>query len=248
MTSHPLASQIAPTGRLRVAINLGNPVLAGKDPATGKPTGVSVDLAEAFALRLGVDADMLLFDTAGKSVDAVRNEQADLGFFAIDPLRGDGISFTPPYVMIEGGYLVPMDSPIKSNQDVDQAPNRVAVGAGSAYDLYLGRHLKHAQIVRAPTSPSVVDTFISQKLEVAVGVRQQLQADASRVCGVRLLPGRFMVIHQAMGLPNTRSPAALALVSEFIEEMKASSFVAGALGRHHIQGAVVAPPGYLAAD
>src|SRR5512134_3838003 len=163
---------LAPTGTLRAAINLGNPILAGTDPATGRPRGVSIDLAQAFAARLAVAIEYVVFDAAGKSVDAVTNDRADIGFFAVDPVRGAGIAFTAPYLLIEGCYLVRESSPIRRNDEVDRTGNRVAVGAGSAYDLYLTRQLAHAQVVRAPTSPAVVDTFIEQGLDVAAGVKQ----------------------------------------------------------------------------
>jgi polar amino acid transport system substrate-binding protein len=236
-----LARAFTPTGKLRAAINLGNPILAGRDSGTGAPVGVSVDLARGFAERLGVDVELVVFDNAAKSVDAVKTEAADIGFFAVDPLRGDGIAFTAPYVLIEGAYLVRQDSPLQSNEEVDRAQHRVAVGKGSAYDLYLSRELKHAQIVRAPTSPAVIEAFLSQQLEVAAGVKQQLQADAARLPGLRLLPGRFMVIQQAMGLPKARGGEALAALANYVEEMKASGFVAEALARHGIAGAAVAP-------
>jgi polar amino acid transport system substrate-binding protein len=164
-----------------------------------------------------------------------------LVFFAIDPLRGEGILFTAPYVLIEGSYMVPNDSPLTSNDEVDRAGIRVTVGKGSAYDLYLTRELKHAEIVCAPTSPTVVDVFVEQKLEVAAGVKQQLEADLVRFPHHRLLPGRFMVIQQAMGTPKSRGPEAAAFLVQFVEDMKASGFVADALQRHHIQGASVAP-------
>lgn len=236
-----LVASFTPTGRLRASINLGNPILANKDPAGGPPVGVSIDLASAFAKRLGVELELLVFDTAGKSVDAVKNERADIGFFAIDPLRGQEISFTAPYVLIEGAYMVRQDSPIQSNDEVDNAALRVTVGLGSAYDLYLSRTLKHAQIVRAPSSPAVVDTFMTQQLDVAAGVKQQLEADALRIPGLRLLPGRFMVIEQAMGTPKGRGEVAANYLRDFVEDMKASGFVAEALQRHGIQGAAVAP-------
>lgn len=236
-----------PTGKLRASINLGNPILANRDAATGEPVGVSIDLARAFAERLGVGIELVVFDTAGKSVDAVTQEQADIGFFAIDPLRGEGISFTAPYVLIEGSYMVPQDSPIQSNEEVDRPGRRVTVGKGSAYDLYLSRELHEAQIVRAPTSPTVVDVFVAQGLEVAAGVRQQLEADAKRFPGLRLLPGRFMVIQQAMGTPKGRGTEAAELLRQYVEEMKASGFVAEALVRHGIQGASVAPSSVAAA-
>ncbi|MGN3962927.1 ABC transporter substrate-binding protein [Burkholderia gladioli] len=235
-----LLQALAPEGRLRASINLGNPILAGKD-AAGEPAGVSVDLARALAERLGVELELVVFDAAGKSVQAVGEERADFGFFAIDPLRGETIAFTEPYVLIEGYYLVRDASPIRGNRDVDAAGHRVVVGQGSAYDLFLTRSLKHARIVRAPTSPTVVGTFLEQGLEVAAGVRQQLQADASATPGLRLLDERFMVIRQAMGLPKRRGPAAARALHDFVEAMKASGFVAEALARHGVVGASVAP-------
>lgn len=236
-----ISQALCPTGKLRASINLGNPILANQHPQTGEPWGVSIDLARSLAARLGVELEFVVFDAAGKSVQAVRGEQADIGFFAIDPLRGEGIAFTAPYVLIEGSYLVAQSSALQSNDDVDRPGVRVTVGQGSAYDLFLTRELKQAEIVRAPTSPAVVDVFVQQKLDVAAGVKQQLEADLNRYPGHRLLPGRFMVIQQAMGTPVSRGPDAAACVSRFVEEMKTSGFVADALRRHGIQGASVAP-------
>ena len=238
-----IVKAFAPQGRLRASINLGNAVLAGRDAASGEPKGVSVDLAREFARRLGVPVELVAFDTAGKSVDAVASEQADIGFFAIDPKRGEHIAFTPPYVLIEGCYLVRQDSRLKSNEEVDRAGTRVVVGQGSAYDLYLSRELKHAQIVYAPTSQAVVQQFIESGAEVAAGVKQQLEMDAKNAGAVRLLPGRFMVIRQAMGCPRSRGGETAAALTAFVEEMKSSGFVAEALKRHGIEGASVAPAG-----
>jgi polar amino acid transport system substrate-binding protein len=232
---------IAPTGRLRASINLGNPVLARRDPATGQAVGVSVDLARSLAEQLGVPVDLIVFDAAAKSVEAVSGGSADIGFFAIDPLRAEGIRFSPAYILIEGAYLVRNDSPLNRNEDVDRAETRVMVGQGSAYDLFLTRELKAAQLLRAPTSPVVVDEFLKQRADVAAGVRQQLQADAARLGGLRLLPGRFMVIEQAMGVPAARGDDAARALAGFVEQAKASGLVAASLQRHGIQGALVAP-------
>jgi polar amino acid transport system substrate-binding protein len=234
-------AELAPTGRLRAAINFGNPILANKN-AAGEPIGVSVDLARELGKRIGVPVDLVTVDGAGKSVDAVTKAEVDIGFVAIDPVRGAGMYQTAPYVVIEGAYLVKNASPITRNEEVDRAGNRIAVGNASAYDLYLTREIKNAKLVKAPTSPKVVDTFMAQNLEVAAGVKQQLEMDAKRVPGLRLLPGRFMVINQAMGLPKGRDNAAK-YVESFIEEMKASGFVAQSLTRHNIEGAAVAPAG-----
>jgi polar amino acid transport system substrate-binding protein len=234
------AAEIAPTGSLRAVINLGNPILARKD-AQGAPVGVSVDLAQALAAQLKLPLTLIPVNSAGQSVELVTQEKADVGFFAIDPVRGQGIAFTSAYVQIEGSYLVRQDSPLKGNDEVDRAAHRVVVGKGSAYDLFLTRELKQAQLVRAPTSPEVVSFFMAGICDVAAGVKQQLEFDARTTPGVRLLPGRFMVIDQAMGLPKSRPASAHDVLSRFVTDMKASGFVAAALKRHQIEGAVVAP-------
>ena len=235
-------ADLAPNGTLRAAINFGNPILAAKDPATGEPRGVSVDLSNELARRLGVPVKFVLYDAAGKVVEGLKSGEWDVAFVAIDPARARDIAYSGPYVVIEGAYLVPQGSPIRSHADVDREGVRVAVGTGSAYDLFLSRSLKHAQIVRAPTSPAVTDLFVAQKLEVAAGVKQQLEADARRIPGLRMLEGRFMVINQAMGTPRVRGEAGARYLHHFVEEMKASGFVADALKRHGIEGAEVAPP------
>ncbi|RAS20933.1 ABC transporter substrate-binding protein [Paraburkholderia bryophila] len=238
-----MASVFAPRGTLRASINLGNPVLASLDPATGQPVGVSVDLATEFARRLGVPLQLVAVKSAGLSVENVNQDKADIGFFAVDPKRGEEIAFTKPYVLIEGFYLVRDASPITHNAQVDQAGVTVAVGKGSAYDLFLTRELQHATLVRIPTSPAVVQGFLDQHLDVAAGVKQQLQKDAAHTGGLRLLDQRFMVIRQAMGVPKARGEDAAAYLASFVEEMKASGFVQASLARHHIDGAAVAGEG-----
>ncbi|VTU27267.1 cystine transporter subunit [Variovorax sp. PBL-H6] len=232
-----------PTGVLRASINLGNPILASKDAATGEPVGVSVDLARSFAQRLGMPVELVVFEKAAASVDAVRNDEADIGFFAIDPARSDGLHFTAPYVLIEGSYLVPAGSALQRNEDVDREGTRIAVGAGSAYDLFLTREIVKAQLVRVQGAQGVFDSLQAGDVEVAAGIRQVLEAEAARKPGLRLLPGRFMVIRQAMGTPASRGAEAAAALAVFVEEMKAGGFVAEALARHRIQGASVAPAG-----
>jgi polar amino acid transport system substrate-binding protein len=144
-----LAAALAPTGRLRAAINLGNPILATLELATQRAAGVSVDLAHALGSRLGLEVELVVVDAAAKSVDCVTVGMADVGFFAIDPKRGEDIAFTAPYVLIEGCYLVRQDSPVRANEDVDRDGRTVVVGRGSAYDLFLSRELRHARLVRS---------------------------------------------------------------------------------------------------
>ncbi|MEI2416295.1 transporter substrate-binding domain-containing protein [Orrella sp. JC864] len=245
MTDTPdtLRRAFAPQGRLRASINVGNPILARRAEGGALPAaGVSVDLAQALAQALDLPLELVVLDSAGESVQAVSTEAADVGFFAVDPQRGERIAFTAPYVLIEGCYLVREQSALRSQDEVDRPGTRVMVGKGSAYDLYLSRSLQQAQILRAPTSPAVVQTFLDEGADVAAGVKQQLQADAQRLGGLRLLPGSFMQIRQAMGMPKSRGEAAAAYLRDFVERMKREQ-VGMALQRHGIQGAEVAPAG-----
>ena len=234
-----VVADIAPTGKLRAAINFDNPVLAARD-ASGEPGGVSVELAREVAHRLGLAIEYVPYFAAGKVVEGVKAGVWDICFLAIDPVRAQQILFTPPYVVIEGAYLVTEASPVRDNAEVDRPGVRLLVSTGSAYDLYLSRTIRHATIVRTVAAKDVVDVFVAEKLDVAAGVRPALEADARRVPGLRLLPGRFMAINQAMGTPRGRETAA-AYLHTFIEDMKASGFVARSLEHNRVEGASVAP-------
>jgi polar amino acid transport system substrate-binding protein len=235
-------SSFAPTGTLRVGINLGNPILANEDPISKKLHGVTIDIANEIGKRIALPVELVPFKTAGATVDALKGGGIDLVFVAIDPVRGADISYTPAYIQIEGAYMVKTSSPIKTNEEVDAAGNEIVVGKGSAYDLYLSREIKNASLLRAASSQAVVDDFMSGKGNVAAGVKQQLESDAKRYEGLRMLPGRFMVINQAIGTPKARAnyESTTAYLSNVITELKQSGFISEAMKRHNIQGAKVA--------
>ena len=236
--SPDVLKDLAPTGKLRAAINLGNMVLAQKDPATGQPKGITPDLARELGRRLGVPVELVPFDAAGKVFEAVKTGALDVMFLAIEPVRANEIAFTAPYVLIEGVYMVPKDSKIASVADVDRDGIRIGVSRNSAYDLYLTRTLKHATLVRGDDG---IALFVKDKLDAAGGVKQPLVAYAKTNPNVRILDGRFMEIRQAMGTPRGRGEAGARYLGAFIEEMKASGFVADALKRSNQPDAAVAP-------
>lgn len=233
-----IVKDLAPTGKLRVSINLGNIVLAQKDPATGAPKGVTVDLARELGRRLDKPVELVPFDAAGKAFEALKAGRLDVVFLAIERVRANEIEFTAPYVLIEGVYMVPKDSPLKAVADVDRPGIRIGVNKASAYDLFLTRTLKHAELVRGENG---VELFVDQKLDAAGGVKQPLVEYARTHPAVRIMDGRFMEIQQAMGTPKGRTAGA-AYLRAFIEEMKASGFVADALKRSGQLDAEVAPP------
>jgi polar amino acid transport system substrate-binding protein len=231
---------LAPTGKLRAAINVSNIVLVQQDPVTKAVRGITPDLAHELARRLGVPIELVIFASAGRVTDAIKDKSWDIAFLAIEPARAAEIAFTAPYVLIEGGYIVTKDSPLKVIGDVDRAGVRIAVARGSAYDLYLTRNLKSAELVRYPTGDEALAKFIADKIDVAAGVKQPLVLFAKTDPNLRVMDGRFQVIEQAMGTHKGHDAGARYLGS-FVEEMKASGFVADALKRSNQPDAAVAP-------
>jgi polar amino acid transport system substrate-binding protein len=229
---------LAPTGTLRASINLGNPVLAQGTPAA--PTGVTVDIARELGSRLGVPVELVCFDAARKSFEAMAAGGADICFLAIEPAREAEVAFTAPYVVIEGVFVVRQESAIATTADVDREHVRIGVKKGSAYDLFLSRTLQHASLVRGDEG---IDVFRELGLELAAGIKQPMTEFVDSHPGFRLLEHRFMEIQQAIGTPRTRGPETVQFLRAFVEELKATGFVADALRRANQPDATVAPPG-----
>ena len=230
-----LAADLAPTGTLRVSINLGNPVLAQGIPEA--PSGVTVDIARELASRLGVPVSFQCFDAARKSFEALRSGAADVAFLAIEPARAAEVEFTAPYVLIEGVYAVAAGSPIQTADDVDRPGVRVGVKEGSAYDLFLTRTLENAEVVRGVDG---IDAFREHGLEVAAGIRQPLSRHVAADPGLRLVEPRFMQIRQAVAVARDHRPATVRFLHDLVEDLKASGQIAESLASSG-QDATVAP-------
>jgi polar amino acid transport system substrate-binding protein len=239
--SESLRAEMAPKGALRAAVNFGNPSIAQRDPAGGDPRGVGPDLARELARRLGVPTRYVAYETAGKVADDAQKDVWDVAFLAIDPQRAATISFSPAYVEIGGTYLVRADSPLRRIDEFDRKDIRVAVALGSGYDLYLSRTLKNVELVRTANSQLAVDRFLADRLDAVAGVRELLTRNAKSRPGLRVIEENFMVIRQAAAVPKGHDAAA-AYLGEFIEDAKASGFVADAVKRSGSTDATVAPP------
>lgn len=241
MNTTSLRNELAPTGKLRVGINYGNPVLATRDPASGELRGVAVDLARELGQRVDLPVELVGFDAAGKMFEAVRAGAWDVAFLAIDPGRADEIDFTAAYIEIEGTYLVPAGSPFHAIEEIDRDKVRVGISAKSAYDLFLSRTMQRAELVRASGPDAAFELLMRGQVDVLAGVRQHLVANSVKLPGSRVFADRFMAIEQALGIPKGRAEAARYL-REFIEEVKAAGLVAGAIERAGVSGVSVAPP------
>jgi len=243
MTTQPspkVRADLAPTGKLRVGLNFGNFLLTKRPPPGGEPGGIAPDLGREIGRRMGLEVEFVHYDQAGKLADGAKAGAWDVAFLGNEPQRAGEIAFSPAYLEIEAGYLVPAGSPIRTIAEVDREGVRIAVAAKSAYDLYLSRNLKHAQLVRAQGIDASYAIFVKDKLEVLSGLKPRLATDTAKLPGSRVLEGRFTAVQQSVGTPQGR-PAGAKYLGEFAQDVKTSGFVAQAIARHAVRGVSVAP-------
>ena len=236
-----LLKELAPTGILRAGINLSNYLLVTGKSASGAPEGVAPDMARAIAERLGVKLKLVPFKTPGELADAAGSNVWDIGLIGAEPARAEKIAFSAAYVEIEATYLVPAGSALQTVAEVDRPGVRIAVMARSAYDLWLVRNIKHAQLVHADGGDAAFDLFVNEKLEALASLRPGLLTDVDRLPGARILDGQFTAVQQAVGTANANAAGA-AFLRRFVEEAKTSGFVASLIARHQVRGLSVAPP------
>jgi polar amino acid transport system substrate-binding protein len=243
MTDSPSTAraELAPTGTLRVALNMSNFLLTATDPQTGEPCGIAADLGRELGARLGVPVTLLPYPNPGALADAAPSGVWDVGFIGAEPQRAHAIDFTAAYVEIEATYLVPPGSPLQTIAEVDRPGIRIAVPDRSAFELYLSRNLQHAQLVRVHGSDNAFQRFVADQLDALAGLRPRLVTDQEALPGSRLLDGNFTAVQQAAGTLKGR-PAGFQYLRAFIEDIKSSGLVARTIAKHNVRGLTVAPP------
>lgn len=215
--SKAAVSEFTPTGKLRVGLNMSNFLLTAKD-AAGAPIGLAPDLGRELGKRLGVDMVLVPYPNPGALAEDAGNDKWDVGFLGAEPQRANQIDFTPAYVEIESTYLVPPGSNLATVAAVDAKGIRIAVPEKSAYELWLSRNIKNAELVR---------------------VNPRLITDHANYPGSRILDGNFTAVQQAAGTPKGR-PAAAQYLRDYIEDVKASGLVARLIEKNNVRGLTVA--------
>ena len=233
-------TELTKTRKLRVGINLSNFLLVTERATNGDPIGVSPDIAQEIARRLGVEVEFVCYPDPGAVCDAAERGEWDIGNVGAEPQRAQTIAFTLAYCEIEATYLVPAGSPLLSIDDVDQSGIRIATKGRAAYGLWLENNLQHAQLVRSNSIDASFDDFVEQGLEVLAGLKPRLLRDVERLPGARILEGKFSAVQQSVGTPRKNTKAA-AWLAATVEELKASGFVAASIAKHNVQGLTVAP-------
>ena len=237
-----VVAELAPHGVLRAGVNMSNFLLVTGRTESGDPDGVSPDMAREIARRLGVPVKLVPFPKPGELADAAGTDAWDIGLIGAEPARAEKIDFTAAYVEIEATYLVPAGSRLKAIADVDQPGVKISVTARSAYDLWLERNIKHATLVRTTTGPAALELLTSGQVDALAGLRPGLITDIEKVAGGKILDGQFTAVQQAIGTAKGNHAGA-AWLKAFVEEVKASGFVAGLIAKHGVVGRLsVAPP------
>jgi polar amino acid transport system substrate-binding protein len=234
-----LVLEMAPTGTLRVALNMINFLLISGKNSEGVPVGVAPDLARTIAERIGVPLQLIQYGSPGELADDADKNVWDIGLIGAEPVRAQKIDFSTAYVEIEATYLVPPGSSLKHASEVDRPGNRIAVSARSAYDLWLTRNIQHAELLHAEGFEATFALFVEQKLEAMAALKPGLLGDAERLPGSRILEGNFTTVQQSIGVPKGRLAAATYLQS-FVDEIK-KGLVAQLIAKHQVKGLSVAP-------
>jgi len=230
-----ILAQLAPSGTLRVGLNMANGLLITGTAPDGEPDGVAPDMAHAIAERLGVQVALVQFASPGEIADSAAANVWDIGLIGAEPARAEVMDFTAAYVEIEATYLVPKTSSFMTVEDVDSKGTRIAISGRSAYDLYLTRALNNAELVRSQGISGAVQLFTNDNLDALAGLRPALVAEAAKLPNTRILDGKFTAVQQAIGVQIGKSEAAQFL-SKFVEEAKASGLVTTLIERHNVVG------------
>ncbi len=233
-------AQIAPHGVLCAAVYLGNFLLVTGRSSTGEPTGIAPDICRAIAQRLGVELNLMGFETQEEVVNSAADGKCGIVLVGSDPARAQRVTFTPAYVELQASYLVPANSSIVDVSQVDQPGIRIASFFKSAYDLWLQRNLKHATLVHADSVQASNELFVREKLDALAGLKTGLVAAAQKIPGARILDGQFTGIQQAIATQKSHLEA-IEFLSACVQEFITSGLVTALIKKYEVQGLSAAP-------
>jgi polar amino acid transport system substrate-binding protein len=235
--------ELAPTGTLRLGIATGAIMGAGNvivDPATGKPRGVAVDLGSELAHKAGVPIAFVPYPNSGALTDDAAAGKWDVAFIPVDEKRKEKVDFGSPHIVLQGTYLVGPGSAIQTHADIDKPGVRVVGVENTANGRAAQASLKNVTMSYVKTGAELFNLLKDGKADAIVQSRESLTGLSARLPGSRVLPGSFLNSFVAVAVPKGRS-AALAYVSAFVEDAKASGSVRRALDNAGLKTSTVAP-------
>jgi polar amino acid transport system substrate-binding protein len=236
------SAPFAKDGMIRAAYLATNPAHAVKDPKTGEPRGVVIDLVQELGRVHAVKVTPIPLPNPQAVIDAVRKGEAEIGFVAYNPERAGPVEFSQPFLLVNQTFIVRDDSPIRSIADIDRQGRKLGATRADSIALYLGRTLKHGQLVQLDnSSPDDVYGMLKEGTIDAFGANRQRLTDMSRgVTGFRLLPDDLYGVEQTIIVPGGRRDAQDA-ANEFIDNVRTSGFLQKSIERSGVIGISVAP-------
>jgi len=233
-------SQLAPSGTLRAAINLGNFLLVTAKTVSGDPVGVSPDMAALVADQLGVKLELIGYASPAAIADSAGTNEWDIGNIGDEAARAKFIDFSPAYAQIEATYLVRANSKLATVHDVDQPGVRIVTAGRTAYGLWLEANLKQAELIQVAGLDQSFDAFIDQDADALAGLRVKLTDQANQLAGSRVLDDRFSAVRQAIGVPKGRGEQGAAYLYDLVCAAKQTGLVQQFIDRHQPKGLTVA--------
>jgi polar amino acid transport system substrate-binding protein len=231
---------LAPTGKLRVGFLSTTPIHATKDAVSGEFKGPAVDLGREMARRIGVEFEPVAYTSLPPVLAGAKSGEWDIALIGVNPERAELVDFTPPYMIVEFGFLVPGGSSIATSLDVDRTGVRIGVLEKSSPDAYISRMVKHASLVRAPTIAGMVELVKAGKVDVLYATKAGMLNEAAKIPGARVLDGALGGEETAIAIPKGRQ-LGVAYARRFVEASKSEGLVAAAIERAGLRGVVVAP-------
>jgi polar amino acid transport system substrate-binding protein len=235
----PRVADLVQSGKLRIALGLGSPALALKDPKSGEVRGPALDLARVLATKIGVQLEPVEYPRPGAILQGIQNDEWDVTFLVADPARSAEADFSPPYMQTDYTYFVPTGSSKHSVADVDQPGVHIAVPRGDGSDLRLTKMLKHAELVRADSIAAAIDMVRAGQVDAYAGPRVVLLKLSDQSPGFRVLDDGFADIVYVAMVPKGKG-GRIAYVSDFVEEAKSSGLVQRAIDQYGLKGIQVA--------
>ncbi len=239
----PSAKEVAPSGTLRVAVGVGPAASAFycvKDPQTGKPRGVAVNLGAELGRLLHLPVEYVEYPSSGAITEAADKDAWDIAFMPVDPERAKTVDFGPAYYIFESTYLVPASSVAKTVADVDKSGARVIGVANTTTGRAAAASLKRATFSAYGSVPELMNQMREGKADAVALSRESLTNFSRQFPGSRILPGGFWRTGVAVAVPKGRKER-LSFVSVFVENAKATGSVRRALDEAGLMDAAVAP-------
>ena len=235
-----IIKKIAPTGVLRVGVNMSNFLLVNSKDKLGVIDGVSPGIGKKLAKELNISFEIVQFANPGLLADAVDNNEWDIGNIASEKERGKTIDFSDPYVNIDANFLFREEDNFKNNNDIDQSGIQIAVFERSAYDLWLTENFKKAELIRVNSIEESHNLFKENKVNILAGLKPKLIDEMKKNNNYEMIQSPFTYIKQSIGIKKG-NPEVLDFINKFISNIIKEGYIKSLLKQHNVQDKLSIP-------